>query len=279
MVDWPGNRRLLDAISRLRREQRLPHAILVIGMRGLPAAPYATMLASSLLCASPGVTAGACGLCADCRLVRADTHPDLLTVRAEGTQVRIDAVRDALAWAAYRPQLAPVRVIRLESADRMGNEAAVAALKGVEEPGDAVHWILSADAPGRVHLPLRSRCVEFSLRTVATPEIEAWLEALGVEAERAGALARGALGFPEDALRSAALPDVFSPQASEGEDGALAADLRRRLHTALRAGTLGVDDARAVLALWSLADQGIRRGSPSRLVADVLADAMARLPA
>lgn len=274
---WPGQAALWRTVSRLGREGRVPGSLLVIGMRGVPSTPYADALADGLLC--PAAVGGrACATCPDCRLVRALSHPDRLVVRPEGNQVRIDAVRAAVTWAAYRPQRAAVRVVRLDRADRMGGEAAVAALKAVEEPPATTHWVLSADAPGRVPGPLRSRCVPFTLRTVPAAEIAAWLGQIGVEASTAAASAAAASGFPEDARASAAA----SPDAAEalGEDPErLAQMLRRDLHDALRAGRLSGREARAVLSLWSLADQGIRRASPPRLVADVLRAATERLPA
>ncbi len=269
---WPGQAALAQALSRLRDAGRMPSALLVIGMRGLPSTPYADAVADALICAAP-IGGWACGVCADCRLARAGSHPDRLIVRAEGGQVRIDAVRDALAWAAYRPQMAAVRVVRLEAADHMGGEAAVAALKSVEEPGPSVHWVLSADAPGRVHAPLRSRCVPLTLRTVPADAIRAWLVARGVEPERAAALSEAARGFPEDALRAGEGP---AAQASD-DPVELANQVRSRLHAALRGGTLSAREARAVAALWALAEQGARRASPPRLVADVLLAAVERL--
>jgi DNA polymerase III subunit delta' len=274
---WPGQAALARTLIRLQREGRVPSALLVVGMRGLPSTPYADAVAEALICPAP-VGGWACGVCSDCRLLGARSHPDLLAVRPEGSQVRIDAVREALAWAAYRPQTASVRVVRLEGADRMGGEAAVAALKGVEEPGPSVHWVLSADAPGRVPAPLRSRCVPLALRTVPAADIQRWLTAMGVEPERAAALAAEAGGFPEDALGALEAAAGRGSGGAAEEPAAMAQDLRRRLRLALRSGALGGGEARQVLALWSLAEQGLRRASPPRLVADVLRAADERVP-
>ncbi len=251
--------------------------MLVIGMRGVPAAPYADALADGLICGAPA-DGRACGACAECALVRAGSHPDRLAVRPEGTGVRIDAVREAVSWAAYRPGRAAVRVVRLDGADRMGAEAAVAALKAVEEPPVATHWILSADAPGHVHAPLRSRCVPLTLRTVAAEQIEAWLLGLGVEASVAGPASADAQGFPADALDAIAPHEDAPPAGGDEDTRTLALAVRRGIHAALRSGRLGSRDARSVLSLWALAELGARRASPSRLVADVLRAAADRLP-
>jgi hypothetical protein len=128
-----------------------------------------------------------------------------------------------------------------------------------------------------VHTPLRSRCVPFALRTVPAAEIGAWLTAMGVEPERAEALARDASGFPADALRAAGVEGEAADGQEPEEARVLSGTVRARLHAALRAGAIGGREARAVLALWALAEEGLRRASPPRLVADVLHVAMDRL--
>jgi DNA polymerase-3 subunit delta' len=250
-------------------EGRLPGSLLVVGMLGLPATPYADAVADALVCDAPAV-GRPCGRCAACRLTLAGTHPDRLDVRVVGRQVGIDAVRAAVAWAAFRPQFGSRRVVRLDGADRLGHEAAVAVLKAVEEPGVGVHWVLSADAPGRVSAPLRSRVVTFSLRPVATEEIAAWLVSSGFGADIAHASAIDSDGLPAAALAKAQPPS----DADLDETVAALSAWRRRLRAALRAGTISGREARAALRVWARADEGLRRATPPRVVVDALAEAL-----
>lgn len=261
-------------------EDRVPNALLVVGMLGLGALPYAAMLAQALTCDAP-VDGRPCLDCPSCRLAAADSHPDLFVLAPDGSQVRIDAVRDAVAWAAYRPQRGRRRVVRLDGADRMGMEAAVAALKSVEEPGPAVHWVLSADAPGRISAPLRSRCVEVALRPVARTDMERWLVARGFDPERVAMATERAAGLPGMAL------DWMREQAGEppGEQAGTQADeaeallraVRGLLREHLRAGAATADQARRALLEWTRLDEGRRRGTAPRLVADAARDLLGRL--
>lgn len=253
------------SLARLMAEDRVPGAVLVIGMAGLPASPYADAVADALLCDDPQ-DGRPCRRCAACRLAAAQSHPDRWTVADEHGQVRIDDVRQALAWAAYRPQRGWRRVVRLDGADRLGPEAAVAALKGVEEPGRGVTWILSATAPGRVPAAMRSRCVAFTLRPVPAEELATWLGALG-GGEEAAPAAAAAGGLPGEALEALGLG---RSAADEGREAV--GRLRRRVRAALRAGTLTAGEARIALERARLAEAALRLATPARLVADALAE-------
>ena len=242
--------------------------MLVIGMAGLPAEPYADAVSRSLLC-DEGREGQACGRCAACRLMAADSHPDLFVLSPIGSQVRIDGVRDALAWASYRPQVGARRVVRLRGADRMGAEAAVAALKGVEEPNAAVHWVLSADAPGWVSSPLRSRCMALPLRPVEEEQVALWLEGRGVDGAQALSLARACGGFPALALEAAGL----AAHAEAGDDvEALVGRVRRDVRARLREGGIGAGEARKRLRAWARIQEGFRRGTAPRLLADAASE-------
>ena len=149
----------VPAVSRLERlrhgEGRFPGALLLYGAseRALDEASLA--LAAFLLCPEddPGRS------CPSCRRAIHGFHPDLFPVEPEGVQIRVDRVREAIAFAAGRPYESAKRVIRIRRAELIGPEAANALLKSLEEPGAHVHWILTTRRPESLLATVRSRCL------------------------------------------------------------------------------------------------------------------------
>jgi len=124
---WPGSSELFEVAERLAANDRLPHAWLIVGMSGIPAGPYADLLAYLFLCERPR-EAGPCLACPSCRQAHEGNHPDFTVVQPDGLGIRIDAVRAALARIQYRSESGGRRVVRLVAADRLGPEAAAALL-------------------------------------------------------------------------------------------------------------------------------------------------------
>ena len=179
------------AVTRLARLQhgpgRFPGALLLYGAseRALDEASLA--LAAFLLC--PGDDDDRA--CQSCRRVLHGFHPDLFPVEPEGVQIRVDRVREAIAFAAGRPYESARRVVRIRRAELLGLEAANALLKSLEEPGAQVHWILTTSRPESLLATIRSRCL-------AVP--------VGAAGRRDRVTAWKARGFgDEDALDLAAL--------------------------------------------------------------------------
>lgn len=165
--------RAAPAVSRLERlrhgEGRFPGALLLYGAseRALDEASLA--LAAFLLC--PGDHSVGRGdrvypapasderSCPSCRRAIHGFHPDLFPVEPEGVQIRVDRVREAIAFAAGKPYEGAKRVVRIRRADLIGPEAANALLKSLEEPGAHVHWILTTRRPESLLATVRSRCL------------------------------------------------------------------------------------------------------------------------
>jgi DNA polymerase-3 subunit delta' len=97
--------------------------------------------------------------CAVCRRVAEGSHPDFLRLAPEGAQIKVDAAREAIRFAAGRPYEAPGRVVWIESAETLREgSAANALLKSLEEPGGFVTWVLTTTAPDAILATIRSRC-------------------------------------------------------------------------------------------------------------------------
>jgi DNA polymerase-3 subunit delta' len=128
--------------------------------------------------------------------VRAGTHPDLTWVRPTGAhEMRVSDVDEAVVAAATRtPFESSKRVFVLEGADTMSDTVANRLLKTLEEPPDFVHLILLTDAVGQVIETVVSRCQLVRFDPLPAERIASILEAEGVEAARAGACGRLALG-------------------------------------------------------------------------------------
>ena len=152
--------------SRLGAARGLPGALLLTGPGEAVLAREAAALAAALLC--PGGDPD--GRCASCRRAAAGLHPDLFVVAPEGVQIRIDRVREALAFAAGRPYEAPRRVAIVARAELLGAEAGNALLKSLEEPGSRMHWILTTTRPESLLPTIRSRCA--IARVPPLPEAE-----------------------------------------------------------------------------------------------------------
>lgn len=149
----------------------LPGALLLTGPEEERLAREAMLLAASLLC--PGEDPER--RCESCRRVGAGLHPDLFPVEPEGVQIRIDRVREAIAFAAGRPYESARRVAVVLRAEQLGAEAGNALLKSLEEPGSRFHWILTTTQPEALLATIRSRCAVARVSPVsAAQRLEGW---------------------------------------------------------------------------------------------------------
>jgi DNA polymerase III delta prime subunit len=148
-----------STLSRLERLQhgtgRFPGALLLYGASERTLDEASRALAAFLLC--PGDDPDRS--CQSCRRALHGFHPDLFLVEPEGVQIRVDRVRDAIAFAAGRPYESAKRVVRIRRAELLGLEAANALLKSLEEPGAHVHWILTTGRQESLLATIRSRCL------------------------------------------------------------------------------------------------------------------------
>jgi DNA polymerase-3 subunit delta' len=237
-------------LARLAEDpERFPAALLLTGSSESRLERESRLLAARLLC--PGESPGA--PCGSCRRVDAGLHPDFLSIEPEGVQIRVDRIREALAFAAGRPYESALRAARIDRADLLGLEAGNALLKSLEEPGERFRWILTSARPESLLATIRSRCARVTL-----PEPDS--------AERQSRWREG--GFSEEDARDLVL------FAGEGEDDPKARlaegrALREHVLAALEEG-LG---AGHVVSLLLLAEHLSPRGrSESRILSELLAD-------
>ncbi|WP_298829405.1 DNA polymerase III subunit delta' [uncultured Piscinibacter sp.] len=201
------------------------HAILIHGPQGIGQWQLSLTLAQAWLCESSARGRLPCGSCASCRLVQARSHPDLLVLLPEALQgplgwssaegegdapesgskskqpskeIRVDAVRSAVAFAQTTPARDAGKVVVLHPAERMNGIAANALLKTLEEPAGTARFILSSAAPEALLPTIRSRCQALALSLPDPAQAVVWLAAQGVASPEVVLAAAG--GQPLDAL-------------------------------------------------------------------------------
>jgi len=142
------------------QQQRLPHALLLVGMSGIGKKQFAIAFAKTMLCRKPNIDGQPCGQCHPCHLTRANTHPDLVMVEPEeaGQLIKIDQIRHVIQLANETPQQGGYKVIIISPANAMNKASANALLKTLEEPAPNTLLILTTDQSVRLPATVMSRC-------------------------------------------------------------------------------------------------------------------------
>jgi DNA polymerase-3 subunit gamma/tau len=199
-----GQEHVVRALSHALTEQRLHHAYLFTGTRGVGKTTLARILAKSLNCES-GVTATPCCVCSACMEIDSGRFIDLLEVDA-ATNTRVDEMRQLLENAVYAPTRGRFKVYVIDEVHMLSNSAFNAMLKTLEEPPEHVKFILATTDPQKIPVTVLSRCLQFNLKQMPPSLIAGHLknvlasEAIDAEAGALNLLARSASGSMRDAL-------------------------------------------------------------------------------
>jgi DNA polymerase-3 subunit gamma/tau len=203
-VGLVGQEHVVKALRHALGKQRLHHAYLFTGTRGVGKTTLARILAKCLNC-ERGVTAQPCGSCGACAEIDGGRFVDLLEVDA-ATNTRVDEMRQLLDTAQYAPTRGRYKVYVIDEVHQLSGHAFNAMLKTLEEPPEHLKFILATTDPQKVPVTVLSRCLQFNLKQMPCAAIAAHLarvlQAEGVRHE-AGALAliaRAAAGSMRDAL-------------------------------------------------------------------------------
>lgn len=149
-----------------QHNKRLAHGLLLYGVSGIGKKLFAIDFAHWLLCEQP-LADKACGECKSCKLIQADSNPDLLTLypEEEGKAIKVDQVRDLIKKISLTSHGKGYRVIIIAPADALNINASNSLLKTLEEPPENTVLILITDKPSKLMATIRSRAqmVRFDL--------------------------------------------------------------------------------------------------------------------
>ena len=204
-----GQEHVVQALSNALTTQRLHHAYLFTGTRGVGKTTVSRVLAKSLNCQGPdgqgGITATPCGVCQACRDIDAGRFVDYTELDAASNR-GVDEVQSLLEQAVYKPVQGRFKVFMIDEVHMLTNTAFNAMLKTLEEPPEYLKFVLATTDPQKVPVTVLSRCLQFNLRPMAPETVLEHLtqvlaaEQVPAEPQALRLLARAARGSMRDAL-------------------------------------------------------------------------------
>jgi DNA polymerase-3 subunit gamma/tau len=199
-----GQQHVLQALSNALTHQRLHHAYLLTGTRGVGKTTIARILAKSLNC-EQGITATPCGECDTCREIDEGRYVDLLEIDA-ASRTKVEDTRELLDNVQYRPTRGRYKVYLIDEVHMLSRHSFNALLKTLEEPPEHVKFLLATTDPEKLPVTVLSRCLQFHLRALTRDEIVGQLdhilqaEQVAFDGQSLQLLARAARGSMRDAL-------------------------------------------------------------------------------
>ena len=199
-----GQEHVVRALTHALEQQRLHHAYLFTGTRGVGKTTLSRILAKSLNCET-GITAKPCGTCEACVAIDAGRFVDYIEMDAASNR-GVDEMAQLLEQAIYAPSNARFKVYMIDEVHMLTNHAFNSMLKTLEEPPAHVKFILATTDPQKIPVTVLSRCLQFNLKQMPPGHIVGHLEnILGQEnidfdAPALRLLAQGAHGSMRDAL-------------------------------------------------------------------------------
>ena len=265
-----GHRHLLELLAGAAVRGSLAPSLMFVGPQGVGKRGAAVALAQLLNCPQPvdrdQVTIqDACGVCGSCTRIARGVHPDVFLVEpGETGAIKVDQARDAIERSAYRPFAGKRRIVIVDDADAMVEEAQNAMLKTLEEPPAASTFVLVTSRPDLLLPTVRSRCQLLRFGRLSPADVAALLqEAHDYEPADAHAAAAAAEGSVSRALDGSSEGYAVAREAAAAllSEAAASSDPRRRLEgaKALTSGGSDRDEVRRRLraAASMLRDLGV----------------------
>jgi len=199
-----GQEHVSKALTNALRTQRLHHAYLFSGTRGVGKTTIARILAKSLNCEN-GVVAEPCGVCSICKEIDEGRFIDLIEVDA-ASKTKVEDTRDMLDNVQYAPVRGRFKVYLIDEVHMLSGHSFNALLKTLEEPPEHVKFLLATTDPQKLPITVLSRCLQFNLRHLSLQQISKQLslvldqENIDYEEEAVNPIAQAADGSMRDAL-------------------------------------------------------------------------------
>jgi DNA polymerase-3 subunit gamma/tau len=203
-ADLVGQGHVTETLQNAIRNDRVAHAYIFSGARGVGKTTAARILAKALNCVN-GPTPEPCGICDSCKEIAAGTSLDVIEIDAASNR-GIDQIRELREMVRYAPAAARSKVVILDEAHMLTGEASNALLKTLEEPPDRVIFVMATTEPENLVDTIRSRSQHFHFRALTFAEISGRLqeiaakENLKIEPGALAVIARMAEGSLRDAL-------------------------------------------------------------------------------
>ncbi|QXI19024.1 DNA polymerase III subunit gamma/tau [Pseudomonas hamedanensis] len=256
-----GQTHVLKALINALDSQRLHHAYLFTGTRGVGKTTIARIIAKCLNCET-GITSSPCGECSVCREIDEGRFVDLIEIDA-ASRTKVEDTRELLDNVQYAPSRGRFKVYLIDEVHMLSSHSFNALLKTLEEPPPYVKFILATTDPQKLPATILSRCLQFSLKNMTPERVVEHLthvlsaENVPFEDDALWLLGRAADGSMRDAM------SLTDQAIAFGEGKVLAADVRAMLGTLDHGQVFDVlhslieGDAKALLeAVRHLAEQG-----------------------
>jgi DNA polymerase III subunit gamma/tau len=203
-ADLVGQEHVTETLANAIKKDRVAHAYIFSGARGVGKTTAARILAKALNCVN-GPTAEPCGVCDSCKEIAAGSSLDVIEIDAASNR-GIDQIRELREMVRYAPAASRSRVVILDEAHMLTGEASNALLKTLEEPPERVIFVMATTQPEDLEDTIRSRSQHFHFRALTFNEITDRLkyiaskENLKIEDGALAVIARMAEGSMRDAL-------------------------------------------------------------------------------
>ena len=256
-----GQTHVLKALINALDSQRLHHAYLFTGTRGVGKTTIARIIAKCLNCET-GISSTPCGVCSICREIDEGRFVDLIEVDA-ASRTKVEDTRELLDNVQYSPSRGRFKVYLIDEVHMLSTSSFNALLKTLEEPPPHVKFLLATTDPQKLPVTVLSRCLQFSLKNMPPERVVDHLthvltaEQIPFENDALWLLGRAADGSMRDAM------SLTDQAIAFGEGKVLAADVRAMLGTLDHGQVYGVlhalleGDARSLIeAVRHLAEQG-----------------------
>jgi DNA polymerase III subunit gamma/tau len=220
--DMVGQEHVLQALIHALDNQRLHHAYLFTGTRGVGKTTIGRLLARCLNCET-GVTSKPCGTCSSCQEIQEGRFVDLIEIDA-ASRTGVDDMRELTDNVQYAPTRGRFKVYLIDEVHMLSNQSFNAFLKTLEEPPEHVKFLLATTDPQKLPVTVLSRCLQFNLKRMTPEHIAGHLrhvlthEGIPFEEPALWLLARAADGSMRDALSLTDQAIAFGNQTLNGSD-------------------------------------------------------------